>query len=76
MYLMDREAHAVFKFKIEAEIRFVVKLGNSVFGTQSFNSPRRLSVSAKGDVFIADYNNNRIQVLNDIYIYVSRCTCM
>ena len=75
MYLTDREAHAGFKFKIEADIRIVAKLGNSGFGTQRFNSLRGLSVSAKGDVFIADYNNNITQVLNDLHMYLDAHAC-
>ena len=65
LYVTDRGAHAVFKFKIAPDIRFVAKLGNPIFGAQRFNSPLGLSVSAKGDVFVADSDNHRIQVLND-----------
>ena len=46
-------------------MRFVAKLGNPTFGAQRFNSPLGLSVSAMGDVFIADSNNHRIQVLDN-----------
>ena len=65
LYVTDTGVDSVFKFKLEADIRFVVKLGNSIFVAQRFNSPLGLSVSAKGDVFIADSRNNRIQVLDD-----------
>ena len=64
LYITDTRAHALFKFKIETDMRFVAKLGNPIFGARRFNSPRGLSVSAKGDVFIADSNNNRIQILD------------
>ena len=65
LYVTDSDANAVFKFKLVADIRFVAKLGNPIFGAQRFNSPLGLSVSAKGDVFVADSSNHRIQVLND-----------
>ena len=42
MYVTDTEAHAVLKFKTETDKYLVAKLGNP-----------KLSVSAKGDVFIA-----------------------
>ena len=65
LYVTDSDAHAVFKFKLAPDIRFVAKLGNPIFGAQRFHSPLGLSVSAKGDVFVADSDNHRIQVLND-----------
>ena len=65
LYVMDRDANAVFKFKLEADIRFVAKFGNPTFGAQRLNSPLGLSVSAMGDVFVADSNNHRIQVLDN-----------
>ena len=65
LYVTDTGADAVFKFKIAPDIRFVAKLGNPIFGAQRFLSPLGLSVSAKGDVFVADSDNHRIQVLND-----------
>ena len=65
LYVTDRGAHAVFKFKLAPDICFVAKLGNPIFGAQRFKSPLGLSVSAKGDVFVADSDNHRIQVLND-----------
>ena len=65
LYLTDTGAHPVFKFKIQVAMFFVAKLGNPIFGAQRFNSPLGLSVSAMGDVFIADSNNHRIQVLNN-----------
>ena len=33
LYVTDTKAHAVFKFKIEAGIRLVDKLGTSLLGT-------------------------------------------
>ena len=65
LYVTDTKAHDFFKFKLEAGIRLVARLGTSLLGTQRFNSPRGLSVSTSGDVFIADYKSYRIQVLND-----------
>ena len=71
LYVTDTGAHAVFNFKLEADMRFVAELGNPIFGAQRFNSPLGLSVSAKGDVFIADSNKNRIQILDDS-LYIQR----
>ena len=65
LYVTDTEAHAVFRFKIEADMRFVAKLGSQGFVMGQFDCPLGLSVSPNGDVFVADSNNHRIQILDD-----------
>ena len=65
LYVTDTGVHAVFQFKIEADMRLVAKLGSKGSGMGQFDSPRGLTVSTNGDVFIADYRNNRIQILDD-----------
>ena len=65
LYVTDTATHAVFQFKIEADMRLVAKLGSRGSGVGQFYCPRGLSVSPNGDVFIADSGNNRIQVLDD-----------
>ena len=65
LYVTDSEAHAVFRFKIETDMRLVAKLGSRGSGVGQFYSPLGLTVSPNGDVFVADYGNNRIQILND-----------
>ena len=65
LYVTDRGVDAVFQFKIEVDMRLVAKLGGEGSGMGQFNYPRGLTVSTNGDVFVADYNNNRIQILDD-----------
>ena len=65
LYVTDTEVHAVFQFKIEVDMRLVAKLVSWGSGMGQFNSPRGLTVSTNGDVFVADNNNNRIQILDD-----------
>ena len=65
LYVTDIEAHAVFRFKIEIDMRLVPKLGSQGSGLGQFNCPLGLSVSPNGDVFVADFGNNRIQILDD-----------
>ena len=65
LYVTDTRVHAVFQFKIEVDIRLVAKLGSEGPGIGQFNSPRGLTVSTNGDVFVTDSNNNRIQILDD-----------
>ena len=65
LYVTDTGVHAVFQFKIEIDMRLVAKLGSEGSGMGQFNFPRGLTVSTNGDVFVADCNNNRIQILDD-----------
>ena len=65
LYVTDTGVHAVFQFKIEVDMRLVAKLGSQGSGIGQFNSPFGLTVSTNGDVFVADYDNNRIQILDD-----------
>ena len=65
LYVTDREIHAVFQFKIEVDMRLVAKLGGYGSGMGQFSYPHGLTVSTNGDVFVADFGNNRIQILDD-----------
>ena len=65
LYVTDTEVCAVFQFKIEVDMRLVAKLESVGSGIGQFSYPSGLTVSTNGDVFVADYNNNRIQILDD-----------
>ena len=65
LYVTDDGIHAVFQFKIEVDMRLVAKLGSEGSGIGQFNDPLGLTVSTNGDVFVADWNNKRIQILDD-----------
>ena len=65
LYVTDTGVHAVFQFKIEADMRLVAKLVSKGSGMGQFNYPYGISVSTNGDVFVADCQNNRIQILDD-----------
>ena len=65
LYVTDIGVYAVFQFKIEADMRLVAKVGSEGSGVGQFDYPLGLTVSTNGDVFVADYINNRIQILDD-----------
>ena len=65
LYVTNKGVHAVFQFKIEVDMRLVAKLGGEGSGMGQFYSPQGLTVSTNGDVFVADCDNNRIQILDD-----------
>ena len=63
VYVTDTVEHSVFHFKVE-DFRLVARLGGRGSGIGQFDSPRQLTVSTDGGVFITDCNNNRIQILD------------
>ena len=64
LYVTDSELHAIFHFKMEPEFPLVTKHGSRGSQIGEFNYPRSLAVSTNGDVYVADCNNNRVQILN------------
>ena len=55
---------SIFPFKTEAAIRLESIIGNRGSGIGQFNWPVQLAVSLNGDVFVADFYNNRVQILD------------
>ena len=74
MYITDTRVDAVFQFKIESDIRLVAKFGTKGTGNGEFHSPTNLAVSTNGDVYVADENNNRVQILDSSLHYIRTLT--
>ena len=64
LYVTDRELHAIFQFKMEPQFSLVNKQGKQGIHIGEFNCLRNLAVSTNGDVYVADYSNDRVQILN------------
>ena len=64
VYVSDTAAHAVFQFILGNAIQLVARIGTEGSGIGQFDSPDSLSVSYNGDVYVADCNNHRIQILS------------
>ena len=64
LYVIDTELHTISQFKMEPQFSLVTKQGNRGSHIGEFNYPRSLTVSTNGDVYVADYCNNRVQILN------------
>ena len=64
VYVTDWVLNAVFHLKIEGHLRLVTRQGSKGSGVGKFDKPRQLSISSDGDVYIADRDNDRIQVLD------------
>ena len=65
LYVTDYVVHVVFHLKIEADFRLVAKLGSRGSGIGQFDHPYQVCISTiNGDLYIADCENNRIQILD------------
>ena len=64
LYVTDTELCAIFQFKMEPQFSLVTKRGNKGSQIGEFNDPSNLTVSTNGDVYVADSNNHRVQILN------------
>ena len=64
VYVTDKFKHFLFHFKVEAYFRLVSRIGSRGSGVGQFDEPRQLAVSTSGDVFVADFFNNRVQILD------------
>ena len=65
LYVTDTGVQAVFQFKIAADMRLIAKFGSRGSGMGQFDFPLGLSISTNGDVFVSDFFNHRIQILDD-----------
>ena len=65
VYVSDADVPGVFHFKIEADIYPVAALLGQDSTDGMFNSPRQLTVSDNGDLYIADSDNHRIQIVDE-----------
>ena len=66
MYVKELRSNRVFHFKMEQQTLLVATFGSirSVSGS-SDEHPNGLTVSTDGDVFVADRNNNQINILDE-----------
>ena len=65
IYMTDFLSNAVFHFKMEQQICHVATFGSGKGSSdEQLNTPRGLTVSTDGDVFVADCNNHRIKILD------------
>ena len=74
VYVSDVGARAVFLFRIGNSIELVTKIGTRGSGIGQFNTPYNLAISNNGDVYVADYSNNRISILDSSLHYIRTLT--
>ena len=66
VYVTDTVEHSVFHFKMEADFPLVARIGNLGSGIRQFNDPRQLAVSRNRNLFVSDYKNNRLKILDSM----------
>ena len=63
IYVSDSSKCTIFRYQLP-DYRLVSSLGKERSGKNEFYSPQRISVSSNGDVYAADYGNNRVVVMD------------
>ena len=74
LYVSDIIAHSIFHFKTDTNFPLVARVGTKGRRVGEFNHPRTLAVSNNGDVYVADYNNNRVQIFSSSLLYPRNLT--
>ena len=74
LYVSDIIAHSIFHFKTDTNFPLVARVGTKGRRVGEFNHPRNLAVSNNGDVYVADYNNNRVHIFSSSLLYPRNLT--
>ena len=74
LYVSDYGACAIFHFKTDTNFPLIAKVGTKGIRVGEFNHPRNLAVSNYGDVYVAGYINNRVQIFNSSLLYIRNLT--
>ena len=65
IYVTNTFSHVVFHFKMEQQIRHVATFGSGKGSSdEQLDFPSGLTVSTDGDVFVVDFFNHRIKILD------------
>lgn len=67
LYVTDVKMNAIFQFKVEEDFPLLSKQG-------TFSFPISLSVSTHGEVYVADYSENKVQILNSSLHFLRNLT--
>ena len=69
--LISQGSHCILNYKLNG--RFVSKVGKYGKGELEFNYPIGLTIAElNGNIYVSDYNNNRIQILSQDFSFVSQ----
>ena len=75
VYVTNAGTNKVFKFEYtDGNLDFVKSAGSQGSGSSSFNGPAGIAADSCGNLWVADRNNNRIQILDKDLSFKSRFT--
>ena len=63
IYVTDTEQHAILLFKLP-DLTMIKRVGKRRSRNEEFNYPRQLAISPNQHLYVADKNNNRLQILS------------
>ena len=69
IYITDTGVHGVFRLKIQTDISMDASLSGHGCENGKFDCPQQLTVSINRCVFVADFGNHRIQILDESLRY-------
>ena len=67
IYVTDRDLHALFRFCMK-DYKLIGRVGIRGSGKGQLCYPRGVSVDYNGEVYVADYDNNRISIYSTVFI--------
>ena len=65
--LVSQSNHCILNYQLNG--KFISRIGKSGKGKLEFRYPRGLTFDHNGDLYICDYNNNRVQILTQEFVY-------
>ena len=69
--LISHLSHCIFNYQLNG--KFISRIGKQGKGELEFDFPFGLTINeSNGDIYICDYNNNRIQILNQDFSFKSQ----
>eukprot|EP00800_Vazella_pourtalesii_P007737 TRINITY_DN2057_c1_g1_i2.p1 TRINITY_DN2057_c1_g1~~TRINITY_DN2057_c1_g1_i2.p1 ORF type:complete len:402 (+),score=49.70 TRINITY_DN2057_c1_g1_i2:124-1329(+) len=64
LYITDTVLNAIFHYKTATNFPFVSKRGTEKGNSEKFGYPENLTVSTNGEIYVAECENNRVQILD------------
>ena len=63
IYVTEWQHHSIFLFKLP-DLTMIKRVGKKGTGKEEFNYPRQHAISPNQLLYVADTNNNRLQILS------------
>ena len=65
--VISQSNHFIHNYQLDG--KFISRIGKSGKEKLEFNLPRGLTFNQNGDLYICDYNNNRVQILSKEFVF-------